>query len=101
MKFVTCPPDYVCTSDTFVCYPRNSSVASCGRISPVEEGSSACGVCASRDKLYACLNETTIAFCFRDGVPHYESLSYCPAGTVCDLNRESGFCTPATKTAVQ
>ncbi|XP_028897908.1 hepatitis A virus cellular receptor 1 isoform X2 [Zeugodacus cucurbitae] len=99
MKFVTCPPDYICTSDEFVCYPRDSAVPSCGRTNPVEDGSSKCGICASRDKLYACLNETTIAFCFGDDMPHYESLSYCPADTVCDLNRESGFCTPAAQTA--
>uniref|UniRef100_A0A0K8W320 Chitin-binding type-2 domain-containing protein n=1 Tax=Bactrocera latifrons TaxID=174628 RepID=A0A0K8W320_BACLA len=98
MNFVTCPADYICTSDVYVCYPSNSSVASCTN-STIDE-SSQCGICASRNNLYACLNETTIAFCFTDGVPHYESLSYCPAGTVCDLNAESGFCTVSTKAAV-
>ncbi|XP_014089374.1 integumentary mucin C.1 [Bactrocera oleae] len=97
MNFVTCPTDYICTSDVFVCYPRNSSVASC--TNSTDDGSSQCGICASRGNLYACLNQTTIAFCFGDDVPHYESLSYCPAGTVCDLNAESGFCTAATKSA--
>ncbi|CAD7006571.1 unnamed protein product [Ceratitis capitata] len=99
MDFVTCPTDYICTNEPFVCRPKALAAASCNRTSTSANSTSQCGLCLSQGKVFACLNETTIAFCFGDDSPHYGSLSYCPEGTVCDLNSGSNFCTAATKTA--
>lgn len=52
-----------------------------------------CGVC-SANKVYACVNETTIAFCYGQDKPvEGADVSYCLGDTVCDINSTRGFCT--------
>ncbi|XP_036337517.1 mucin-2-like, partial [Rhagoletis pomonella] len=97
LNYRSCPEDYVCTADVYVCYPSNSSVPSCVRTETDDVEQSQCGVCGSEGKVFACLNETTVAFCFGDDSPHYESLYNCPEGTVCDLDSGSKFCSNETE----
>lgn len=87
--FITCPENYVCTQDRLVCYPLPNATPSC--IVEKEPHSNLCGVC-NVNKVYACLDETTIAFCFGNDVPDTNTLSYCPENTVCDISGIEGFC---------
>ncbi|KAM7357631.1 uncharacterized protein ACRADG_002906 [Cochliomyia hominivorax] len=85
--FITCPENYVCTPDPYVCYPLPEAKPSCVR------GSNLCGVC-SENKVYACVNETTIAFCYGNDKPvDGADVSYCLGDTVCDIYSNQGFCT--------
>ncbi|XP_067644021.1 uncharacterized protein [Eurosta solidaginis] len=90
---ITCPSGFVCTGDVFLCLPSEMVTPICTRRATVSATSNKCGICGSARKVFACLNRTTIAFCFGEDDPYYESLSYCPEGTVCDLNSGANFCT--------
>ncbi|XP_037824859.1 mucin-2-like [Lucilia sericata] len=85
--FITCPENYVCTPDPYVCYPLPEAKPSCVRHTHL------CGVC-SENKVYACINETTIAFCYGEDKPvEGADVSYCLGDTVCDIYSTKGFCT--------
>ena len=82
----------MCTSDPYICVPK--ATPSCIRDTYL------CGVC-SENKLYACINETTIAFCYGEDRPIEGSdVSYCPGDTVCDIYSKKGFCTESYLTKV-
>ncbi|XP_065361921.1 mucin-2-like [Calliphora vicina] len=85
--FITCPENHVCTPDPYVCYPLPQAKPVCVR------DTNLCGVC-SKNKVYACINETTIAFCYGEDKPYEGAdVSYCLDDTVCDIYSEHGFCT--------
>lgn len=70
-----------------MCYAEEEAVPSCSADDVDKDPltNSLCAVC-DEFKVFACLNETTIAFCFGDSVPNIAAVSYCPENTVCDLN---------------
>ncbi|XP_058987294.1 mucin-2-like [Musca domestica] len=91
-EYQTCPENYVCTSAILICYPQAHSLpASCPRIDEPPPVGTNCGIC-DKYKVFACLNETTIGFCFGEDAPMEGFVSYCPENTVCDISLESGFC---------
>ena len=70
-----------------MCYPRLEKEPSC------IQNKNLCGVC-SDNKVYACVNETTIAFCYGQDKPvEGADVSYCLGDTVCDIYSMKGFCT--------
>ncbi|KAI8115699.1 hypothetical protein FF38_03890 [Lucilia cuprina] len=85
--FITCPENHVCTTDPNVCYPLPEAKPTCVR------NSNQCGVC-NKNNVYACVNETTIAFCYGADKPvEGADVSYCLGDTVCDIYSQDGFCT--------
>lgn len=73
---LTCPGNTICANTPAICV--NSTTSNLKPDCPF------CGVC-NTEMTFACLNDTSFAYCFGTTTPSTEDMDVCPMGTYCSI----------------